>query len=131
VTHALKGIAALWANYSYQATPVVTFDPSETNDPPHHRMNAGVSVTGPAVTASLSMESATSAFWQDVLDARFHGTTSAYAIVNASGGVHFGPDGRDHLLVKVTNLFNREVQQHVFGDVIKRQIVFELRVFAK
>jgi len=34
--------------------------------------------------------------------------------------------------VKATNLGNDDVQQHVFGDVVKRQIMAELRVnFAK
>ena len=30
--------------------------------------------------------------------------------------------------VKVINLANQDVQQHVFGDIIKRQVVGELRV---
>jgi hypothetical protein len=30
--------------------------------------------------------------------------------------------------VKVVNLLNDEIQQHIFGDVMKRQFVFELRV---
>ena len=30
-------------------------------------------------------------------------------------------------LVKVNNLFNKDIQQHVFGDIIKRQGVFEVR----
>ena len=66
------------------------------------------------------------AFWQDVLDARYAGTTEAYTLLNASFGVKWG----DHLTtsVKAVNLLNDEVQQHVFGDVMKRQFAFELRV---
>jgi hypothetical protein len=30
--------------------------------------------------------------------------------------------------VKAVNIGNREIQQHVFGDIIKRSIVGELRV---
>jgi hypothetical protein len=30
--------------------------------------------------------------------------------------------------VKVTNLFNRDIQQDVFGDILKRMVVFEVRV---
>ncbi len=30
--------------------------------------------------------------------------------------------------VKVINLANQDVQQHVFGDILKRQVVGELRV---
>ena len=35
--------------------------------------------------------------------------------------------GKITTLVKVTNLFNKDIQQHVFGDIIKRQGVFEVR----
>ena len=31
-------------------------------------------------------------------------------------------------LVKVTNLLNKDIQQHVFGDIIKRSVVGELRL---
>ena len=31
-------------------------------------------------------------------------------------------------LVKVNNLFNQDIQQHVFGDIIKRSVVGELRL---
>jgi hypothetical protein len=127
----LVGGAALFANYSYQADPQVNFDPRETNHPARHRVNAGVSYADNLVIASLSMASSSSAFWQDVLDARFHGTTARWVVVNASLGVKFGVDGRWHALVKGTNLLNREVQQHVFGDVIKRQIIGELQIFLK
>ena len=30
-------------------------------------------------------------------------------------------------LVKVTNLFNEDIQQHIFGDIIKRSVVGEVR----
>jgi hypothetical protein len=30
--------------------------------------------------------------------------------------------------VKVTNLFNQDIQQHVFGDILKRMVVFEVKV---
>ena len=31
-------------------------------------------------------------------------------------------------LVKVNNLLNKDIQQHVFGDIIKRSVVGELRL---
>ena len=31
-------------------------------------------------------------------------------------------------LLKVTNLLNEEIQQHIFGDMSKLQVVGELRV---
>jgi hypothetical protein len=66
------------------------------------------------------------AYWQDVLDARYAGTSDAYTLVNAGLGVRWA-DGRVTTSLKVTNLANQEVMQHVFGDVMKRQVVGEAR----
>ena len=30
--------------------------------------------------------------------------------------------------LKVINLFDQEIQQHIFGDVMRRQVVLELRM---
>ena len=67
------------------------------------------------------------AFFQDVLDARFAGPTEAYTQVNGAFGVKFL---RDKLTtsIKVINLLNDDIQSHVFGDIIKRQVVGEVRV---
>ena len=67
-----------------------------------------------------------SAFWQDVLDARYAGTTEAYTMIN--GGIGYRVSDRFTASIKAINLANDEVQQHVFGDVMKRQIMAELRV---
>jgi hypothetical protein len=37
-------------------------------------------------------------------------------------------DGRLTTTLKVINLFDVEIQSHVFGDVLKRQVIGELRV---
>ena len=31
-------------------------------------------------------------------------------------------------LLKMTNIFNEDIQQHVFGDIIKRSAIFEVRL---
>ena len=67
------------------------------------------------------------AYWQDVLDARYAGITDAFTLVNAGFGVRWAGD-RVTTSVKVTNLANQEVMQHIFGDVLKRQVVGEVRV---
>ena len=67
------------------------------------------------------------AYWQDVLDDRYHGTTDAYTLVNGGVGMKWAAN-KLTTSVKVMNLFNQEVQQHVFGDILKRQVVGELRV---
>ena len=77
--------------------------------------------------ANLSVSYSDSAFWQDVLDATYAGTTEAYTLVNASFGVKWMGD-RLTTTVKAVNLGNDDVQQHAFGDLIGRQIIGELRV---
>ena len=67
------------------------------------------------------------AFWTDVLTSPYHGFTDAYTLVNGSFGVKW-PSGKATTLVKVNNLFNKDIQQHVFGDIIKRSVVGELRL---
>ncbi len=120
--------ANFFANYSYQAKPEPEgFDISELNLPPKNRFNIGASVNYERYLANLSISYTDSAFWQDVLDDRYHGTTDAYTLVNAGFGVHFAKD-RVTATLKVNNLANQDVQQHVFGDIIKRQFAGELRV---
>ena len=75
----------------------------------------------------LSINHSSEAFWQDVLDARFHGTTDAYTMVNVTAGFKFS-GGRYSAALKITNLINEEVQQHIFGDVLKRQVIVELKM---
>jgi iron complex outermembrane receptor protein len=118
----------LFANYSYQADPdPEDFDIAELNLPANNRFNVGVSFDQSRYFGNLSVSYSDDAFWQDVLDARYSGTTEAYTLLNAGFGVRFA-EGRFSTAIKATNLLNDEIQQHVFGDVIKRQVVAELRI---
>jgi outer membrane receptor protein involved in Fe transport len=117
----------IFANYSFQADPDVNFDPAETNHPSKHRFNFGTSYVDRHWLLSMSVQAASSAFWQDVLDSRFHGTTAAFTMVNAGVGYKF-VNGKYTLNFRMTNMLNQEIQQHVFGDVLKRQASVELRV---
>jgi outer membrane receptor protein involved in Fe transport len=117
-----------FVNYSYQWEPVVEgFDLSETNLPPKHRFNAGADFSYGRHFGNVAVNVTDSAFWQDVLDARFWGATDSYAMVNLGLGARWD-DGRYVTSLKITNLGNADVQQHVFGDVLKRQVIAELRV---
>ena len=57
----------------------------------------------------------------------YHGTTESYTMVNGGFGVKWA-NNKVTTSIKGTNLGNQEVQQHVFGDIIKRSVVGELRV---
>lgn len=121
-------------NYSYQADPVPDFPGlteaqalREINQPANNRFNFGLTYGGSRFFGNLGINYVGEAFWQDVLDARYSGTTEAYTAVNMMAGMHFS-NNRYTASLKITNLFNEEIMQHVFGDVMRRQILGELRV---
>jgi len=118
----------VFTNYSYQWLPVVKdFPISEINIAPRNRFNAGFDFGYRRWLGNMNVSFAGEAFWQDVLDARYSGNTAAYTTVNATVGVKW-LDGRITTSVKANNLGNRMVLQHIFGDVLKRQVVGEVRV---
>ena len=119
----------VFANYSWQPEPEPEgFDVSELNIPAEHRFNVGLGFNYRRFLGNLSVSHSDSAFWQDVLDDRFHGTTEAYTLVNGGFGVRWGSRDEVTTSIKLINLTNDDVQQHVFGDIIKRQVVGEIRV---
>jgi hypothetical protein len=48
-------------------------------------------------------------------------------MLSASLGVKLA-DGRFSALVRGTNLANQTIQQHIYGDILKRALFLELRV---
>ena len=116
----------VFANYSWQAEPEPDFPLSEINLPPQHRFNVGFNFSEGRFLGNLSASYVDDAFWQDVLDARFAGPTEAYTQVNGAFGVKFGGE-KVTATIKAINLLNEDIQSHVFGDFLKRQIIGELR----
>jgi iron complex outermembrane receptor protein len=116
----------VFVNYSYQADPVVDFDPADANAPANHRFNAGFNVSHGRFLGNLDVSYSGSAYWQDVLDLRYAGTTDAYTLVNGAFGVRWAGE-KVVTSLKIMNIGNSEVQQHIFGDVLRRQIVGEVR----
>ena len=117
----------VFANYSYQFTPDPDFDISEVNLPPTSRVNAGFNFSQGMFLGSMNVSYQDSAFWQDVLDSRFHGSTDAFTQVNGAFGVKW-PGNTVTTTIKFNNLFNEEIQSHIFGDILRRQVIGELRV---
>jgi len=123
-TDVSKGLTA-FANYSFQPTPEPTgFDISELNLPPRHRVNVGTNYTSARVIGNLAVSYTGEAYWQDV--SSYEGTTEAYTLVNGTFGYRWNDSFTTSL--KVINLFDQEIQQHIFGDVMRRQVVLELRM---
>ena len=89
-------------------------------------MLLGFSFDGARYLGSGSVNYSDKAFWSDVLTSQYHGFTDAYTMVNGSFGVKWA-QGKVTTLVRGTNLLNRDIQQHVFGDIIKASVVGEVR----
>jgi len=126
-----------FANYSWQGNPSLPTgeipDPRETgksseyNFPPNNRFNIGLNGSYGRFFGDVSVSYQGEAYWQDVLDARYAGTTDPFTLLNGSFGAKW-MGGKFITSVKGTNLANQEVMQHVFGDVIKRAITGEVKV---
>ena len=126
-----------FVNYSWQSNPSLKSgdipDPRETggsseyNFPPNNRFNAGFNVSYGRYFGDFALSYQGEAYWQDVLDARYAGTTDPFTLLNGSFGVRWA-GGRLITSIKGTNLANQEVMQHVFGDMIKRSIAGEVKV---
>ncbi len=128
----LNRFVNVFANYSYQWKPVVRDLPAGTsiadvNWPASNRFNAGFDFSYRRYLGNMSVNFTDEAYWQDVLDVRYAGPTDSFTLVNATFGVRW-LDDRVTTSLKVTNLGNQQVQQHVFGDIMKRQVVGEVRV---
>jgi len=117
----------VFANYSFQPQPDVNFALTEINLPAKNRFNAGFNFNKDRYIGNMTVSYSDSAFWQDVLNDPFHGTTKAYTMVNGGFGVKWAGN-RLTTSVKATNIGNSDILQHVFGDIIKRSVVGELRV---
>jgi outer membrane receptor protein involved in Fe transport len=132
VDHRVNSMLTAFANYSWQARPEVLSDPHpypllKLALPPRNRFNIGFNFNGARLLGSGSVDYSDRAFWSDVLTPSYYGFTDSYALVNGSFGVKWA-GGTVTTLVKVNNLLNRDIQQHVFGDIIKRSVVAEVRV---
>jgi hypothetical protein len=118
-----------FANYSWQDDPDPE-DPAdipELNRPPTNRFNLGMNFNYGRYLGNFAVSYQDEAFFQDVLDARYHGTIEPFTLVNVGAGVKFAGD-RYLAQLKLINLFNEDVQQHIFGDIMQRQVIGELRV---
>jgi len=135
VDHRIADQLSVFANYSWQGKPQILsqsnpadqYPSSELAFPPTNRFNVGFSADYKRVLGNLSVNYADQAFWSDVLTAPYHGYTDPYTMVNATLGARWMNE-RLSTSVKVTNLLNRDIQQHIFGDILKRTVVFELKI---
>ncbi|MDJ0835953.1 MAG: TonB-dependent receptor [Acidobacteriota bacterium] len=118
-------------NWSWQDDPVIEDDPNpfpeeELSFPPTNRYNLKIGYSSNRLFSSLSWNHQDEFFSTDVLDGRFHGEVDAYDILNFNLGYRWF-DNRLSANLKITNLADEDVQQHIFADIMKRQIGVDLR----
>jgi outer membrane receptor protein involved in Fe transport len=117
---------SMFVNHSFQHPDSVADLPIQVNVAPRHRVNAGINASRGRFFGSLSVSSATRAFWADVQP--YSGYTKGYSLVNGSAGVRFATRrGDGSVALKVVNVGDSEIRQHIFGDILRRRGTVELR----
>jgi outer membrane receptor protein involved in Fe transport len=129
--HEFSSSLNAYVNYSWQDDPEPLDDPQpyppeEISAPPTNRVNAGIAFRKSKVFGSASVNYSDEGFWSDVLTREYHGTTPSYTMFNATLGLKV--NDRVTFSLKGTNLTDEEIQQHIFGDILKRNVVGELRL---
>ena len=132
VDHRISSALSTFANYSWQGDPEILesdhpFPTNELSLPPTNRFNIGGTYSDARWLGALTVNYTDKAFWTDVLTSPFHGYTSAYTLVNGTFGVKW-MGGKVTTSVKSNNMLNRTVQQHVFGDLLRRSVLGELKL---
>jgi len=130
VDYRLSGALSSFVNYSWQGKPQILedenpFPTSELSLPPTNRFNIGAVYGDRRYLGSLSVNYVDQAFWSDVLTNPYSGYTDAYTLVNGSFGLKWS-DGHVTTAIKSNNILNKTVQQHVFGDLLKRSVIGEV-----
>jgi outer membrane receptor protein involved in Fe transport len=135
VDHTFTNQVSAYANYSFQDTPdkleadedEIETPTGEIAIPPRHRFNVGLNLNTRRFVGNASVNYADKAFHTDVLTADYDGWTDAYTLVNGTFGVKWA-QGRVVTSLKGTNLLNEKIQQHTFGDVLRRSIFAEVKL---
>lgn len=114
-------------NASWQDKPDFSADVDATsqNLPPEWRGNFGISYDSGPWFWSANVNYQDKAFWADVLNVR--GYTDAFTQVNAAIGVRL-LDERLTLQILGSNIFDEDVMQHIFGDIISRKVTGQVGI---
>lgn len=115
-----------FANASWQDEPEFKgIEDSETsqNRPPEYRANLGLSYDNGAFFLNTNINYQDEAYWADVPLAV--GSTEAFTQVNLAVGFRL-LDERMTLQVIGSNIFDEDIQQHYYGDILSRKITGQI-----
>jgi len=129
VQQRFRGNWSWFFNVSWQDKPEFEgLSPAEVltqNLPPTWRGNFGFSFDSGRYFFSANANYQDEAFWADVPLPGAQGTTDSFTMVNAAAGVRL-LDERMTLQILGANIFDEDVQQHFFGDIISRKITGQI-----
>jgi outer membrane receptor protein involved in Fe transport len=136
--HRVNDEISFFGNYSFQDTPEILdaapgqirYPIKEVGIPARNRFNLGLDYDGQLLFGRVDVNYSDKALWTDVLGAEYQGYTDSFTMLNATLGVRFA-DGKVSLSLRGTNLTNEKIQQHIYGDLIRRSIVAEVRFFGR
>lgn len=131
-SHTFRRGLTLFANYSYQRLPELLDPigdplrpPSDTvHTPPRHRFNVGATYNGPVWLGNLTVNYSDEAFFAQGVQPFYYGYGDSYTLVAGSVGRRW-KGGWLTTNLKVQNLLDEEVKQHVFGDIMRRTVMLE------
>ena len=125
----------MWSSgsYTFQAKPALArvapgFE-TQVNEPSRHQASGMIGWSRAPWRGSLNIIYAGRAFWADVLatDPRIRGYSDSYVLANVSAAYAL-PGTRVELILKVSNLLDQQIQQHGFGDLIRRELAGYVRI---
>ena len=126
LTTRLTRTTSAYVNYTLQDVPEVEAEiPLVVNRPSRHSVNLGASLAQGRWLGDVSASFVGEAFFADVQP--FAGTTDGYGLLNGSIGYRFPEQGAT-LMLRALNLTDERVQQHIFGDILRRRVSAEIRV---
>ena len=123
-------------DYSWQGDPrpltaapgQIPFPKGELAVAAHHRLGLSLRADRGRAFGTLSAHYVGRTYWNDVLaPLGFDGYTGPYTLVDACIGMRW-EQGRLQTLLKATNLLNREIRQHIFGDIQRIGVMAEARL---
>jgi outer membrane receptor protein involved in Fe transport len=135
IDHRFDSHWSVQANYSHQKKPKVLaaaagqikYLTEELALPAKNRFNASIAWTHNRFQGAVQANYQDKALWTDVLTSTFHGYTESFTMVNANFGVKWNK-GKVVTTLKGTNLLDKKIQQHVFGDILRRAVNLEARI---
>jgi iron complex outermembrane receptor protein len=131
-SHTFRRGITLFSNYSYQKLPEMLDPvgdpdrpPSDTvHTPPYHRFNVGATYNGPTYLGNLTVNYSDRAFFAQGVQPFYYGYSDSYTLVSASFGRRW-KEGWLTTNLKVLNMLDQNVKQHVFGDILRRTVMLE------